>query len=252
MKTKLLVLAAATPLLAFSLAAPASAASSTMYHATLNGLNHQDGASGTFTLTLNGDMATITEHTMGLAAKFGPGAFPHVQHIHGGAMGVCPPASADANGDGVVSTSEGAASYGGILTTLSVSGGTTPADGVNIKIAPSGAAYDYSRTIKLDSATLAALTGGTAVVVVHGDDPTTLSAKAQGEKSEIPGTESLPLAATAPALCGALTAMPVGGMATGGGSTSGLQNTGLAGAGLLAIVAAGGALAYRRRVTAEN
>jgi len=252
MKSKLLVVAAATPLLALAMATPASAASSTMYHATLNAQNHQTGAAGTFTLTLNGNVATIEEHTMGLAAKFGDGAFPHVQHIHGGAAGTCPTIADDKDGDGVVSTTEGGPSYGAILTTLSVSGGTTPADGVNIKIAPSGAAYDYKRTITLDKATLAALQGGTAVVVVHGDDPSKLSAKAQAAKSEIPGTETLPLAATAPALCGALTAMPMGGASTGGGATSGTQHGGVAGAGVLAIVAAGGVLAYRRRVTATR
>ena len=42
----------------------------------------------------------------------------------------------------------------------------------------------------------------TGVIVVHGLDPTTLSAKAQAEKSDL--VPSLPLAATSPALCGAL------------------------------------------------
>lgn len=251
MKRTAIVLAAVAPFLAFSAAAsaPAFAESGTMYHATLDAQNHQDGASGTVTLTLNGNSAVITEHTSGLAGKFMDAPFPHVQHIHGGAKGTCPPASADKNGDAVVSTSEGIGFYGPILTTLSVSGGTTPADGVNIKIAPSGASFDYSRTIMLDDKSVAALKAGTAVVVVHGDDPTLLSAKAQAAKSELPGTEALPLAATAPALCGALKAMPAGGAATGGGSTSGTQDSGLAVAGALALLGAGGVLVSRKRAS---
>ena len=62
----------------------------------------------------------------------------------------------------------------------------------DIKIAPSGPSYDYHRTITLDSATLQAIQAGNAVIVVHGDDPSLLSPQAQGEKSDIPGTESLP------------------------------------------------------------
>ena len=80
-------------------------------------------------LSLNGTTATVTEHWSGLAAKFGDAAYPHVQHIHIGAMGTCPTTSADKNGDGVISTTEGAASYGGIGATLSVSGDTSPGGG---------------------------------------------------------------------------------------------------------------------------
>ena len=93
---------------------------------------------------------------------------------------------------------------------------------------------------------------GTAVIVVHGDDPSKLSKQAQGEKSNL--VPSLPLAATAPALCGKLvnsqmSAMPSGGVNTGGGSTSGIEDQGLylLGAGLL--LAAGGTMVARRRLT---
>jgi len=46
---------------------------------------------------------------------------------------------------------------------------------------------------------------------------------------------------------GQLLAMPTGGAATGGGSTAGIQDEGLLAAGAGVILAAGGALAYRRR-----
>jgi hypothetical protein len=223
----------------------AQAGGATMYSATLSPLNHASG-SGTLTLALNGSSAKVTEHWSGLASTFSGAPYPHVQHIHGGAMGTCPTASADKNGDGVVSTTEGAPSYGGIVTTLSVKGDTSPAAGTNIKIAPGGSSTDYSRTITLDSATVKAIKAGSAVIVVHGLDPTTLSKKAQGEKSDL--VPSLPLAATSPALCGALSAMPSGGPQTGTGSTAGPEDLGLfaAGGGLLAL-AVGGIVVARRR-----
>jgi hypothetical protein len=225
--------------------ANAQADSGNSYMATLNPLNHATG-SGTLMLKLSGNTATVTEHWSGLAADFSGSPYPHVQHIHIGAAGTCPTASADKNNDGVVSTTEGASFYGGIGTTLSVSGDTSPAAGTNIKIAPAGASTDYSRTIQLSSDVVASLQDGTAVIVVHGLDPTTLSKKAQGEKSDL--VPSLPLAATSPALCGALSAMPMGGPQTGSGSTAGPEDLGLfaLGGGLMAA-AAGGAIWLRRR-----
>jgi hypothetical protein len=225
--------------------ASAQADSGDSYMATLNPLNHATG-SGTLMLKLNGSTATVTEHWSGLAADFSGSPYPHVQHIHIGAAGTCPTASADKNNDGVVSTTEGASFYGGIGTTLSVSGDTSPAAGTNIKIAPAGGSTDYSRTIQLSSDVVASLQDGTAVIVVHGLDPTTLSKKAQGEKSDL--VPSLPLAATSPALCGALSAMPMGGPQTGSGSTAGPEDLGLfaLGGGLMAA-AAGGAIWLRRR-----
>lgn len=228
--------------------APANADSGSFYQATLNPLNHQKG-SGMATVSLQGNTATVKLNYTGLATTFSGAPFPHVQHIHIGAEGKCPTPSYDKNGDGVVSTPEAASAYGAIGTTLSVKGDTSPAAGTNIKIAPSGGSANYSRTIKVSSAVAQSLRAGTGVVVVHGDDPTLLSKKAQGEKS--PLVPSLPLAATAPALCGALTSMPSGGVATGTGSTAGVQDLGLLAAGG-GLVAAGAGLfvARRRRVTA--
>lgn len=245
---------AALAVAAFSAPSSAVAAGSGSYQASLHALNHSSG-SGSFMLRLNGNQATITEHVTGVAAKFGGAAYPHVQHIHGGADGVCPTTSADKNNDGVISTTEGAPSYGGILTTLSVSGDTTPASGTNIKIAPSGGSYTYTRTIDLDSATVKALTSGTAVVVVHGLDPATLSKKAQGEKSDL--VPSLPLAATSPTLCGKVVAsqmsgMPSGGVNTGGGSTSGVQDEGLFVASGALLAAAGATMLGRRRLSRQR
>jgi hypothetical protein len=238
------------PVAAFSMpflaSTAASAAPATNYSATLNPLNHASG-SGMLSLTMNGNKATVTEHVSGLAATFMNGTYPHVQHIHIGARGVCPTMAADKNGDGVVNTAEGQPFYGPIGTTLSTSGDTSPKAGTNVKTAPGGGSFDYSRTITLDAKTMQSVTDGKAVIVVHGLDPTTLSKKAQGEKSEL--VPSLPLAATSPALCGPLTAMPSGGAATGGGSTSGIEHVWLFVAGGAALTAAGGALVLRRLAT---
>lgn len=207
---------------------PAGAASQS-YQATLAPLNHST-ASGTLMLTLNGDQATITEKVSGLAATFNNAPYPHVQHIHIDGQGVCPTIAADTNKDDVINTTEGQPSYGPIGTTLSVTGPTTPAAGTELTAAPSGASIDYSRTFTLDAATLASIKANKAVIVVHGLDPATLSPQAQGEKSDLVPT--LPLAATSPALCGALTlsqtsSVPNGGVSTGAGGTSGIEDTGL-------------------------
>lgn len=235
-------------------AGAANAAAANTYMATLRPLNNST-ASGTFMLQLDGRQATVTEHVSGLASAFGGKPYPHVQHIHIGARGVCPGASADTNNDQVVSTTEGAPSYGGIGTTLSTSGDTSPKAGTTLTVAPSGAGFDYSRSFTLDAKTMASLTGGTAVVVVHGLDPATLSTKAQGEKSDL--VPSLPLAATSPALCGTVAAaqmgtVPGGAPDTGGGSTSGVQDPAVLALGGGLLLAAGGVLTVRRRLARQS
>jgi hypothetical protein len=236
-------------------AATAGAAAATSYSATLKPLNNST-ASGTVMLTLNGNQATVTEHVAGLAATFSGNPYPHVQHIHIGAKGVCPTVSAaDKNADQVVSTTEGAPSYGAIGATLSTSGDTSPKAGTTLTVAPSGAGFDYSRTLTLDAATLASVKAGKGVVVVHGLDPATLSKKAQGEKSDL--VPSLPLAATSPALCGTLNLaqmsdVPGGAPDTGGGSTSGTEDQGVLVLGGGLLLAAGGAFAVRRRFARQS
>jgi LPXTG-motif cell wall-anchored protein len=232
----------------------AASTTATSYQATLNPLNHAT-ASGDFMMSLSGTTATITEHVTGLAATFNGSAYPHVQHIHIGAKGDCPTTAADKNADGVISTTEGAGNYGAIGTTLSTSGDTSPKAGTTLTVAPSGGSFTYSRTITLDPATLASVQGGTAVIVVHGLDPATLSKTAQGEKSDL--VPSLPLAATSPALCGAVTTSqmsttPTGSSPTGGGSTAGMEDETLFALGGVLLLAAGGVFAARRRTAGES
>jgi hypothetical protein len=252
MKKSALLIAPALAFGALALSTnPAMAADSTMYQANLASINGSN-ASGTVMVSLNGNQATVTEKVSGLAATFGGKPYPHVQHIHIGAKGQCPGPSADTSGDGVISTTEGAPFYGAIGATLSTSGDTSPAAGTDLAVAGMGSDFTYQRTITLDAKTLASLQSGTAVVVVHGLDPATLSAAAQKEPSDL--VPSLPLAATSPALCGTLAAMPAGAPGTGIATPAHQQgpDAGLiaAGAGLLA--AAGGVYALRRRATAKG
>lgn len=252
MNTKLLLLAPIAALAAGTAALPAAHADDAWtYQANLAPINNS-GASGSLWLTVKGNQATVTQTVSGLAQTFNNAPYPHVQHIHGGAMGMCPSTSADTNGDGVISTTEGAPHYGGIVTTLSVKGDTSPAAGVDVTSAPVGASYTYKRSITLDDKTLDALSDGTAVIVVHGLDPAKIPAAARAAKSDL--VPSLPLAATSPALCGKLTRsqmndMPTGGVPTGGGSTAaGAQDAGgYYAAGGALLVGAGALLATRRR-----
>ena len=240
------IAAAAIPLAMTPMAAQAD--TGTTYQTTLNAINGS-GGSGSFTMTVNGNQATVNESFSGLAAEFDGNPYPHVQHIHIGAQGSCPTMSADKNGDGIVDTVEGGPSYGEIGTTLSTKGDTSPAAGTNLKVAPAGGSTDYSRTFTLNSDTMAALESGTGVIVVHGLDPATLSKKAAEAKSNL--VPSLPLAATSPALCGALTSMPTGGVATGVGSTSGIEDLGMFALGGGMLVAGGALLSQRKRSMAK-
>ena len=250
MKKSAFLIAPALALGALALStSPALAADNgTMYQANLAAINGSN-ASGTVMITVNGDQATVTEKVSGLAAMFNGNPYPHVQHIHIGAKGTCPDMSADTSKDGVISTTEGAPFYGGIGATLSTSGDTSPAAGTDLKVAGMGASYTYNRTFTLDAKTADSLKAGTAVVVVHGLDPATLPAAAQHEPIDL--VPSLPLAATSPALCGSLKAMPAGAPGTGitAPAPSG-PDLGMLAAGGGLVLAAGGAYALRRKMAA--
>jgi hypothetical protein len=234
-------------------AAPAMADHATgSYSATLNQINNS-GASGEVWIDVEGSMATVTLNASGLAAEFDGSPYPHVQHIHVGAQGVCPDMSADANGDGIISTTEGAPSYGGIGTTLSVGDADkSPAAGVDLTVAPSGATIQYMETFEVNQETQDSLANGTAVIVVHGLDPATQPAGATAPSDLVP---ELPLAATSPALCGALEMQPAGSVDTGVAyprSTGGTDAGMLALGGVLGAAAIGGTYLLRRRANATR
>ena len=64
---------------------------------------------------------------------------PHAQHLHGATIGMdfhCPDMSADANGNGYVSTEEGLQMYGDIFISLTTTGDRQPASGLAIDRMP--------------------------------------------------------------------------------------------------------------------
>ncbi|WP_104168474.1 CHRD domain-containing protein [Arthrobacter sp. SX1312] len=250
----------AVPALAISAvalaASPAMAAHDGAYSSTLGQLNGTTGT-GSITLDVAGDQATVNLQVSGLAETFMDAPYPHVQHIHGGAKGVCPTPADDADGNGIVNVAEGAPGYGDIVTTLTTSGATTPAEGLNLALGGQGGTYSVQRTITIDDATQKALAAGTAVVVVHGLDPATAGVPAEvfGSPSEL--NPDLPLGATSPALCGTLVKTQMGEMPYGGAdtgvATESSNTAGMValGGGLVLAAAAGGTYVVRRR-SADN
>ncbi|MGY2128508.1 hypothetical protein [Blastococcus sp. SYSU DS0617] len=224
------------------------------YQTSLGALN-DSGVSGTGMVTLNGDQATVTVEANGVVA----GA-PHAQHFHIGAQGVCPPASADSDGDGIINTADGIPFYGSIGASLTTEGDTGADSGLAVDRfpTPDGDSYTYERTFSIDQATQEAFAAGTAVLVVHGIDVNG-NGEYDAEAGQSSLDPSLPLEATAPAACGVLNAsqmgqMPTGGAETGAGATSGIENQAAIGVGALAAVGAAtaGAVAYRRRQVADQ
>jgi hypothetical protein len=247
--------------------------------------------SGTATITFAGDggEADIQVDWQGLAAEIpdlsgteyeelSGAPFPHAQHIHAGGEGRCPSPDEDADGDGVINTPEGGPAYGPVVTSLTTGEADTgPGGTLDIENFPPGDSASYSRTIDLgvdvdtDAGSLnpaELVRDGNAVIVVHGLDPAIMPGDTALADSAI--SDDLPLAATAPALCGVLTdagdgtftaqlsptnpvaqvsATPRDGVAAGGGSTA---DTGLplgpltAAAALLAVAAGGVTVASRR------
>lgn len=221
----------------------AASPSTQTYQANLASLNNS-GTTGTATVKVTGNQATVTINTTGASASL-----PHAQHIHIGGKSICPTASADTNKDGVISTVEGQPAYGKIQVSLTTSGDTSASSGLAIKRFPTASksgAISYSRTFTLPSG-VSASDIASGVIVQHG------VAKISGDKTKYDGKakspldKSLPLEATAPADCGKLVAIPTGAANTGSGSTSGIENSSLFVLGGAAIVAAGLTLALTQR-----
>ncbi|WP_344124215.1 hypothetical protein [Kocuria aegyptia] len=251
MKKSALLAAPALAIAALALpAAPAAAADSWSFQAELAPVNNSTAA-GSAVVHVTGQEATVTVEVAGAPALFQGAPYPHAQHIHIGGQGVCAPPTADADGDGAVSSMEGAPWTGGIGASLTTSGDTSPASAVAIDRFPAGDAYTYQRTIPVDAAMVAALQSGTAVVNVHGADPAALSAAAQAKVN--PMAPDLPLASDIPVACGVLApaqmTVPEGPADTGvetAGTTA--ATNGIAGAAVLGLLALGAAVGLRRRV----
>ena len=209
----------------------------------LSGVN----GSGTASVVVTGTTIQVTMAASGLLA-----GSPHAAHIHFGADArhECPTAADDKDKSGHLNTTEGASSYGPIVVSLTKTGDTSPASGLAIDRfdTAAGGKISYERgSIKVSQTVAEAISAGQAVVVIHGVDYNK-DGKYSGEtKSDL--APKLPTEATDPALCGALSAMPAGGVATGaGGTMTDTSNQAMIalGGGLILIAAGSGVYSVRR------
>ena len=209
----------------------------------LNGVN----GSGTASVAVKGTMITVTMAANGLLA-----GSPHAAHIHFGADArhECPVAADDVKKDGHINTTDGAPAYGPVVVSLTKTGDTSPASTLAIDRfdTAKGGKISYERgSIKVSQTVADAISAGKAVVVIHGVDYNKDGKYSGAAKSDL--DPKLPTEATDPALCGALKAMPVGGMQTGaGGASSGTSNEAMIalGGGLMLIAAGSGVYSVRR------
>ncbi len=152
--------------------------------------NHVSGA-GAATVTLQGNLATVTVDTNGLLNAV------HLMHIHGG-TGKCPTASAAqvVSGQRFISASAGDRIYGPVVTSLTQHGGSSPSLHLDSPLFSTGSDIRYTRTLTLGPGVAAQIRNGLAVIVVHGID---YNGNGVYDNSLGVGGE-----AGAPALCGVL------------------------------------------------
>jgi len=209
----------------------------------LNGV----AGSGMASVAVKGTTITVTMAANGLLA-----GSPHAAHIHFGADArhECPIATDDSNKDGRLNTTEGGPAYGPVVVSLTKTGDTSAASTLAVDRfdTAKGGKISYERgSIKVSQSVADAIVAGKSVVVIHGVDYNHDGKYDGATKSDLAPT--LPTEATDPALCGALSAMPAGGMQTGaGGASSGTSNEGMLalGGGLMLVAAGSGVYSVRR------
>jgi hypothetical protein len=159
-------------------------------------------ASGTATIHLSGDVATVTVSTTGLL-----NGAPHLMHIHAGGQGLCPPATAARrhNGHLTISTTDAARYYGAPVVSLTTVGDTSPRSIIDFTRYPTGGEIHYRRTISVPPAVVTDIRENNAVVIMHGIDY-----NGDGVYDDYLGVSDLSNRlteeSTDPALCGALAA----------------------------------------------
>jgi tRNA A-37 threonylcarbamoyl transferase component Bud32 len=163
---------------------------------------NRETGSGSATVRLKGNVATVTLTTNGLAHN---DALAHALHIHTGGKGVCPPESAASkhNGHLSITTTDGIKYYGPPAVSLTTRGDTSPSSILVFARYPSGGKIRYTRTITLPADVAARIRENNAVVIVHGVDYDH-SGIYSGvlERSDL--NRAVPATATAPGLCGSL------------------------------------------------
>ena len=172
-------------------------------------------ATGSATVRLNGDLATVTVTTHGLL-----NGAAHAMHIHAGGLGRCPPASAARlhNGNTSISTTDGIMFYGDAVVSLTTIGDTSPRSIIDFTRYPTVGNIQYKRTIRVSPKVAAEIRRDNAVVVVHGIDYNGNGVYDNVlDRSDL--SNSLPGESTAPALCGTLVgAKPTAKAASAGAS----------------------------------
>ena len=162
--------------------------------------NHVTG-SGTATVQLRGDTATVTLDTTGLL-----NGSPHLAHIHGEGRGTCPTAvnARLHNGHRSISTGDAIRLYGSTLTSLTAWGSTSGAapNNYDLNRYPASGNIRYKRTITLSRLVADLIRDRDAVIVVHGIDYNYNHIYDFGALGVSDLDETLPGEATAPALCG--------------------------------------------------
>jgi hypothetical protein len=172
------------------------------YSGDIEALNGS-GVTGRTTVVRHGNELNVSVALSGLSADL-----PHAMHIHGeldGSADTCPPPSADANHDGVITTAEGIPFYGSIQASLTTEGDTSPASALAVDRFDSaaGGTVTYNRTFTVAGTLADALED--MHIVVHGIDM-----DGSGAYDGVPSTldPSVPQEATLPVGCAELAPAP--------------------------------------------
>lgn len=219
---KALLIAALSVTLLLIGTAPAMAAhEGTAYEGELNELNGS-GASGDASVVVSEDGETLSVELN--ASGFNLDG-PHAMHIHAIVDGEnvtaasCPTMTVDANSDGVIDGVEATPIYGGIEVSFTTEGDTSPDSALAVERFPAGTSITYSRSdIAIPEALKANL--DKVHIVVHGIDENGNGMLDMDQEIRSPLDDAFPREATAPALCGELTAVALGAVNTGGGGTA--------------------------------
>jgi hypothetical protein len=161
-------------------------------------------ARGDATVRVSGNVAEVTVDADGLLA-----AAPHLMHIHAGAKGTCPPASAAKlhAGNRAITILDGAPFFGAAQLSLTLSGNTGPDSVTAFKRFTSGSRVRYRRTVRMTATLASQIRKDLAVLLVHGIDYNGNGVyDNELARSDIPTARVLPGESTAPALCGPLRA----------------------------------------------
>jgi hypothetical protein len=163
--------------------------------------------SGTATVQLRGDTATVTLDTIGLL-----NGSPHLAHIHGEGLGTCPTAASARlhNGHLSISTGDAIRLYGSTLTSFTEYGSTSGSvpNNIDMNRYPASGNIRYKRTMTVPRLVADLIRDGDAVIVVHGIDYNHNHVYDFGALGVSDLDRTLPGEATAPALCGPLRPAP--------------------------------------------